>query len=131
MKALAPPVPVSKVSTAMPPSPILTERVRAALAPIARVTEKKMFGGITFMVNGKMCISVGKRRLMCRIDPVLHDKMVARKGVQAVRMKGRVYRGFVHVDQDAVASKRSLMSWMRLCLDFNQRTRSSRARKRG
>jgi len=115
----------------MPPSPILTERVRAALAPIARVTEKKMFGGITFMVNGKMCISVGKRRLMCRIDPALHDKMVARKGVQAVRMKGRVYRGFVHVDQDAVASKRSLMSWMRLCLDFNQRTRSSRARKRG
>jgi len=108
---------------------MLTERVRAALAPVARVTEKKMFGGITFMVNGKMCISAGKRRIMCRLDPALHDKLITRKGAHPVRMKGRVYRGFVYVDEEGLASGRSLLSWVKLCVDFNQRARASRRRK--
>ncbi len=53
----------------MAPSELLTERVRAAVAQARQVSERKMFGGITFMVKGKMCISVGNHRLMCRIDP--------------------------------------------------------------
>ena len=56
-----------------------------------------MFGGITFMVNGKMCISVGRNRLMCRIDPELHELAIERRGVRTVTMNGRAYRGFVHV----------------------------------
>ena len=51
----------------------LASRVRAALAHRQDVEEKKMFGGITFLVGGKMCVSVGKTRLMCRIDPAVHD----------------------------------------------------------
>src|SRR5256884_7502637 len=84
----------------------LTDRVRAALAHTRRVAERKMFGGITFMVNGKMCISVGRNRLMCRIDPELHELAIERRGVRTVTMNGRAYRGFVHVREDAVASKR-------------------------
>ena len=104
----------------------LSERVRAALARTPRVVEKKMFGGITFMVNGKMCISVGRHRLMCRIDPELHEAAIKRRGVRTVRMKGHAYRGFVYVTEEAVARKPSLDYWVRTSLAFNKRAKSSR-----
>jgi TfoX-like protein len=84
-----------------------------------------MFGGTTFMVDGKMCISVGHGRLMCRIDPAVHPQAMRRPGVRTVRMKGRVYRGFVYVREDVVASKRDLDRWVGMCLDFNPRAKSS------
>ncbi len=108
----------------------LIERVRAALVRVPRVVERRMFGGTTFMVTGKMCISVGHGRLMCRIDPAQHDTALARTGVTTVRMKGREYRGFVYVRESAVKSKRTLDYWVRLCLTFNKRAKSSRRRRR-
>ena len=104
----------------------LIDRVRAALARTPRVVEKKMFGGITFMVNGKMCISVGRQRLMCRIDPELHDSAIRRKGVQTVTMRGHAYRGFVHVREEVVTTRPALDYWVRACLAFNKEARSSR-----
>ena len=53
----------------------LTKRVREALEHLDNVEEKKMFRGITFMVDGKMCISTGDVRLMCRIDPAIHMRI--------------------------------------------------------
>jgi len=85
-----------------------------------------MFGGITFMVNGKMCISVGRNRLMCRIDPASHEKAIARRGAQTVKMKGRAYRGFVHVREDAVTSPRELDYWVKACLQYNTQAKASR-----
>jgi TfoX/Sxy family transcriptional regulator of competence genes len=96
-----------------------TAKVRAALSHIPRVEEKKMFGGLTFMVNGKMCISVGKDRLMCRIDPELHDAAVKRPGCRTVVMKGRTYKGYVHVDEEAVKAPRDFKYWIGLALDHN------------
>src|SRR5437762_4803644 len=121
---------VPDVGTAMAPREALVDRVRAALAHTPRVAEKRMFGGITFMVNGKMCISAGHQRLMCRIDPELHETAIARRGVRTVRMKGRAYRGFVYVREEAVASRRDLHYWVRLCLGFNKRAKSSRRRRK-
>lgn len=72
---------------------VLIDRVRAELAGIRGVEEKKMFGATAFMVGGKMCVNVGKRGLMCRIDPELHGELVKRKGVETVVMRGRPYRG--------------------------------------
>ncbi len=89
-----------------------------------------MFGSTTFMVRGKMCISAGHRRLMCRIDPARHETALARKGVTTVRMKGREYRGFVHVRESVVNSKRALDYWIRLCLAFNKQAKSSRRSRR-
>jgi len=97
-----------------------------ALAHLPRVAERKMFGGITFMVNGKMCISVGRNRLMCRIDPESHETAIKRRGAQTVKMKGRAYRGFVHVRADAVASPRDLDYWVRACLQYNKHAKASR-----
>jgi TfoX/Sxy family transcriptional regulator of competence genes len=57
----------------MPPDDALLHRVRVALGGAVEVEEKKMFGGIAFMVRGKMCVSVGRDRIMGRIDAALHD----------------------------------------------------------
>jgi TfoX/Sxy family transcriptional regulator of competence genes len=100
---------------------VLVTRVRRALSSARRIEEKKMFGGITFMVRGKMCVSVGKDRLMCRIDPAVHDAAVQREGCRSVVMKGRQLRGYVHVDREVVRTKRGLDHWVALALDYNGR----------
>src|SRR6266705_1537572 len=112
----------------MPRDEALADRVKAALARIPRVEQKRMFGGITFMVRGKMCVSAGAERLMCRIDPAIHDAALQHRGCRTVVMNGRQYRGYVHVDGDAVRSERELGRWIRLALDFNTRANSARRR---
>ena len=113
----------------MPYDEALASRVKAALGGGRRIEEKRMFAGLTFMIRGKMCISVGKDRIMCRIDPAIHDAALERPGCRTVVMKGRPYRGFVHVDAEAVKSDGDLAYWVGLALDFNQRAKAS-AKKR-
>ena len=98
----------------------LVERVRVALGRTPRVQEKKMFGGTAFMVRGKLCVSARKERIMCRIDPEVHDAALRRKGCRTVVMKGRGYRGYVHVDADAVKTKRDLDYWVGLALAYRK-----------
>jgi TfoX/Sxy family transcriptional regulator of competence genes len=108
---------------------VLTRRVRDALSDIRDVEEKKMFGGLMFMVNGKMCISIGKDRIMCRIDPAIHEEVVKRKGCRTVNMKGRKYIGYVHIDKEALKSKKDFDYWVGLALDYNKRAKASTKRK--
>lgn len=106
----------------------LVDRVRAALGRTPRVEERRMFGGTAFMVRGKLCVSARKERIMCRIDPALHDAALKRKGSKTVVMKGRQYRGYVRVDADAVRTRRDLDYWVGLALDFNKRAKASARR---
>ncbi len=107
----------------------LTERVRAALANVPKVEERRMFSGITFMVNGKMCISVGDNRIMCRIDPAIHNQVVKEKACQTVIMRDREYKGYVYVAEDRIAAKEDFEYWIKLALDFNEKAKAS-TRKR-
>ncbi len=109
---------------------ILVERVRTALAQIPRVVEKKMFGGIAFMVNGKMCVSAGKDRLMCRIDPAIHAEALKKKGCRTVRMKEREYIGYVFVSQDGMNAAKDFDYWIGLALDYNKKAKASTGRKK-
>src|SRR2546425_6386881 len=104
----------STYSTYPPYDPALTDRVGSALAHLPRVEEKKMFGCIAFMVNGKMCISAGKDRLMCRIDPEIHEKVLERKGCRTVVMKGREYKGYVYVYQEGLRTRKDFDFWIEL-----------------
>jgi TfoX/Sxy family transcriptional regulator of competence genes len=108
----------------------LTIRVRQALACIAKVEEKKMFRGITFMVDGKMCISVGDTRIMCRIDPALHHDAITQKGCQTVEMRGRPYLGYVYVDEEVIKTPKDFDYWIGLALDFNDRAKASKKKNR-
>jgi hypothetical protein len=105
-------------------------RIREALIDIPKVEEKKMFRGVTFMVDNKMCISVGSDRIMCRIDPSIHDEMVEKPGVHAVMMGGREYKGFVYVFEDHIRSKKELDFWIKLCLDYNPIAKASAKKKK-
>jgi len=108
----------------------LTSRVRDALAEIPRVVEKKMFGSIAFMMNGKMCINVGHNRIMCRIDPTLHQEAISKKGCRTVTMKGRKYRGYVFVDERVLRTNKELHYWLNLSLDFNERAKATPKKKK-
>ena len=108
----------------------LLDRVRVALSDVKRVKEKRMFSGTTFMVNGKMCISVGRGRLMCRIDPEKHDEAAERPGATTVMMKGREYRGFLYVSEEGFKTKRDFDYWVALCLEFNDRAKASPKKKK-
>lgn len=79
-----------------------------------------MFGGTAFMVRDKMCVSAGRERIMCRIDPAFHDAALKRKGCDTVVMKGRRYRGYVYVDAKAVRTVRALKYWVNLALKYNK-----------
>jgi len=107
----------------------LTQRVREALAQVSNVEEKRMFRGATFMINGKMCMSAGDDVLMFRIDPALHDEAIKHKGVKSVIMKGREYRGYIHVKEEVVKTKKDMDYWVGLALDFNKRAKASKKKK--
>lgn len=104
----------------------LAERIRQALAHVAQVKEQKMFGGLAFMVHGKMCVTVGPARIMCRIDPALHDDAIQKKGVTTVTMGGRTYKGYVHVAEDEVKTPKALAYWIGLTLDYNKTARATK-----
>lgn len=104
----------------------LVERVREALSRVSGVEEKRMFGSLAFLVDGNMCVTARAERIMCRIDPALHDAATIRPGVQTVVMRGRQYRGYVYVGAEALTSKRELMDWIRLALEHNK-THAKRA----
>jgi len=114
----------------MPYDDALANRVKVALGRTRGVEEKRMFGGLTFMVRNKMCVSVGEDRIMCRIDPAIHDVAVERQGCRTVVMKGRQYRGYVHVDARVVTRKSDLDYWVGLALDYNDKAFSTNRRKR-
>lgn len=99
---------------------LLTKRVRDVFSKFTKTEEKKMFRGIAFMVNGKMCVTVGDSRIMCRIDPEIHGQLVQTVGVNTVKMKGRDYIGWVYVDEAIIPDKRKLTRWIKLALDYNR-----------
>ena len=108
----------------------LTERIREALAHLPNVEEKRMFRGVTFMVNDKMCISAGDNKIMCRIDPSIHEEALKRKGCVTVKMKGREYKGYVYVSEEGIKTKKDLDYWIRLALEFNKLAKSSKKKKK-
>lgn len=97
----------------------LLSRVRAALAQVPNVEEKRMFGATAFMVRGKLCVSAGRGRIMCRIDPAVHDAVLKHKDCRTVVMKGRKYRGYVYVDAESVRTKAALKYWIDHALKYN------------
>lgn len=109
----------------------LADRIRKYLAqvPNLKIEEKKMFRGLAFLINGKMCVNVSDDNLMCRFDPALTEELAARKGFLPMIMKGKEYKGYCHVAPEGIKSKRDFEFWMNLCLDFNDRAKSSKTKK--
>lgn len=104
----------------------LADRLREALAHLPCVTEKKMFSGVAFMVNRKMCVNVSHDELMCRFDPTLFETLVEKPGFRPMVMKGKQLKGYGYVSQEALQSKKDFSFWINLCLAFNSKAKASK-----
>jgi TfoX/Sxy family transcriptional regulator of competence genes len=91
--------------------------------------EKKMMGGVCFMVNDKMCAGVIKNQLMARIDPEFNDEALSKPGCIPMDFTGQSMKGFVFLEPEGVDMDRDLEYWIGLCLEYNPRAKSSKKKK--
>jgi TfoX/Sxy family transcriptional regulator of competence genes len=99
----------------------LADRVREMVALSHKnVMEKKMFGGLCFMVNDKMCVGVEQERMMVRIDPAVYDEALEQEGCVPMDFTGKVMKGYVFVSNTALTKKSKLQYWIRLALEYNK-----------
>lgn len=101
------------------------DRIRQHLSKVNLTAEKKMMGGLIFMVNDKMCIgldidkSTGKDRLMVRVGKAYHDQLIFKKGSREMNFTGKVMRGFLFIDSDGFDSEKDFDFWIEKALEFN------------
>ena len=81
-------------------------------------------GGLTFMVNGKMCVGVLKDNLMIRLDSAIYDSVLKRKGCREMNFTGKPMKGFVFVGPTGIESKKDFDYWIDLALDFNKKAKT-------
>jgi len=93
----------------------LADRIRELLSDERGVTEKKMFGGLAFLIHGNMAIAAsGQGGVLVRVDPARSDRLVATTPARPMEMRGREMPGWLRVDSDAVRTKRQLSKWVTL-----------------
>ena len=91
----------------------LAERIRELLADEADLTEKKMFGGLAFLVGGNMAVGAsGRGGILVRVDPEHSDDLVAKTNATPMEMRGRQMQGWLRVAADDLGSKRELAKWV-------------------
>jgi TfoX/Sxy family transcriptional regulator of competence genes len=90
----------------------LASRVRAKLDETGGVEEKRMFGGIAFLVHGNMAVGVSGSDLMVRIDPTEADAALAEPGVRVFDMTGRPMKGWLLVDATVLADDSNVAAWI-------------------
>jgi TfoX/Sxy family transcriptional regulator of competence genes len=92
----------------------------------AQFTKKKMMGGLTFMVNEKMCVGIVKDSLMARIDPAKYPEAMQKEGCREMDFTGRPMKGFVFVEPAGTDLDEDLEYWIGLALEYNPKARKSR-----
>jgi TfoX/Sxy family transcriptional regulator of competence genes len=108
----------------------MADRVRELIAVTGQsVEEKRMFSGLCFMVDDKMCVAVRPDSIMVRLDPALSEDMLEKEGVLPMIHSGKIMKGFVFVDDGVLTTKRQLEYWVNLALDFNEFAKSSKEKK--
>ena len=90
----------------------LADRVRELLAPRDGVSERKMFGGLAFMLAGHMCVGVVGEELMVRLDPADADRALGEPHVRPMDFTGRPMRGFVFVSSAGLDEEGALARWV-------------------
>jgi len=107
-------------------SEALADRVREVLADLPNVIEKKMFSGVCFMVDDKMCICVSHDELLCRVGPDLFEEALEKNGTRVMTNNGRTMKGYVYVSEEVVISKEDFDYWVQRCIAFNKFAKASK-----
>jgi len=110
--------------------PYLIERLQNALKSHGAVwSEKRMFGGVTFMVDDKMCFGPFRDGLMVRIDPDEEETLLKRDHVEQMIMKNTPMKGFLLVSIEGIDMESDLDFWIGKCLEFNPKAKASKKKK--
>ncbi|WP_067688723.1 TfoX/Sxy family protein [Nocardia jejuensis] len=98
----------------------LADRIRDALGPAqGEVTEKKMFGGLAFLLGGNMSVAASRQGgLLARVDPREAAELLSRESVDTMVMGGREMTNWLRVDPDALHEDRALQEWVDRCLAY-------------
>ena len=92
----------------------LAERIREVVEGEPGLTEKAMFGGLAFLVGGRMAVSAsGQGGMLLRCDPAQTDDLVTHPHVERFEMRGRAMDGWLRIDPEGVKTKRELASWVK------------------
>jgi len=93
----------------------LAQRIRELVANEPGLTEKKMFGGLAFLVGGNMAVAAsGQGGVLVRCDPAQSDNLVAKTDASLMEMRGREMQGWLRVDAEHVRTKRQLARWVKI-----------------
>jgi len=93
----------------------LADRIRELVVGESALTEKKMFGGLAFLIDGNMAIAAsGQGGILVRVDPAQSDALVAKTSARLMEMRGRSMQGWLRVDSEDVRTKRQLARWVGL-----------------
>lgn len=108
----------------------LAERIRRILTEEkTQWEEKKMMGGLCFMVDDKMCLGVEKARLMARIGPDFYEEALDIPGCVQMDFTGRPMKGYVYIQDEGIDQEDNLEFWVKKCLAFNPLAKSSKKKK--
>ncbi|HWD75821.1 MAG TPA: TfoX/Sxy family protein [Solirubrobacteraceae bacterium] len=92
----------------------LANRIRELVSAEPGLTEKRMFGGLAFLINGNMSVSAsGQGGLLLRVDPDETDALVSKSHARPFEMRGRAMDGWLRIDAEGVKTKRQLEAWVK------------------
>ena len=93
----------------------LAGRIRDLLAVEPDLTEKKMFGGLAFLIGGNMAVAAsGQGGILVRVDPAESERLVATTNAHFMEMRGRAMKGWLRIDSEDAGTKRELAKWVEL-----------------
>lgn len=99
----------------------LAERIRRSLQGSGTLfEEKKMMGGLTFMINEKMCVGIVKNDLMARVGPGRYEEALAKPGCREMDFTGKPMKGYVFVGAEGMDKDQDLDQWIAMSLEFNR-----------
>jgi TfoX/Sxy family transcriptional regulator of competence genes len=102
----------------MPYDEALAARLRRRLAGKPGIVERKMFGGIGFLLDGNMCVGIHRDALIVRMDPAQAQAALGEPGVRVFDISGRPMKGWLQVDAQALGDGRTLGRWVRRGVEF-------------
>lgn len=98
----------------------LAQRIREQLQDHSNVEEKKMFGGLCFMVNQHMCCGIVGDKLMVRVSPEKYEEKLKKEHVFKMDFTGKPMKGMLYIGPEGVKSDQDLNQWIETCLNFIQ-----------
>lgn len=92
-------------------------------------SEKKMMGGLAFMVDNKMCVGVVKNKMMTRVDPDIYEDVITKEGCRPMDFTGRPMKGWIFLEPEGIDLDDDLSYWVELALEYNPKAKSSKKKK--